>query len=666
MHPQPQPSHNSRAVALARLAFAASLLVLVAAIALALGGRAQAVAADDGPAGADDAAASAETSPGKANGSAKQRPSFVVIQTDDQTLDQLYAAIEPTPGLVVQAMPYTLSEVAEKGVTFDRYYVSYPLCCPSRVSLLTGRYAHNHNDRGNVPPNGGYTGFKARQAFSHNLATWLQGAGYRTIHVGKFLNGYGDEPFDTGTEVPPGWSAWHTVLSADTHHYYYGYTLNDNGQLDGPFGDSGSWETREYGKRDDFGCPTAPLDGQPCLYETDVFTRIADEELLGTSPEQPFYMQLDYTAPHGDFRRPAGPEPATRHYGTFAGAPYPHSREQGFNEGNVNDKPRFIREAPYLSLQEIHTYRTYYQKALESLRSIDEGVHSVIQTLGALHRLRNTYIIFTSDNGFFYGEHRLTGGKFLAYEPSTHLPLLIRGPGIKPGTHTGELAANIDIAPTVLELAGAKADKSIDGRSLTPYMKDPELRSRRPILFESFVQTNDVEENGGGPASAPEGVAAGTEGGGAQINERPPSALPKVPRSARRDRREVAGNGASASIVAPPKDYEGIRLGPYKYIEWPDGEKELYDITKDPYELNNIVRDKNYDPIRAFLHDQLRRLEDCSGRTCSEVTPPLPLTRDQQLKIKRQHEKEQREREREQKIREEAQKQHGQGAKPGK
>ena len=126
-------------------------------------------------------------------------------------------------------MPNTLNLIAANGVTFNRYYVSYPLCCPSRVSLLTGRYAHNHNVRGNVPPNGGYTGFATRQAFTHNLATWLQGAGYRTIHVGKFLNGYGDEPFDDGKTVPPGWSAWHTVLNADTDHYYYGYTLNDNG-----------------------------------------------------------------------------------------------------------------------------------------------------------------------------------------------------------------------------------------------------------------------------------------------------------------------------------------------------------------------------------------------------------------------------------------------------
>jgi arylsulfatase A-like enzyme len=599
----PNPS-SSPARTRARLAIAAALLALLAGLVFA------------GAQGAGSA--------GAAQQAAVQKPSFVVIQTDDETLDQLYAALN-VGGVNVQAMPYTLSLIAARGITFNRYYVPYPLCCPSRVSLLTGRYAHNHNVRGNVPPNGGFTGFKGRQAYSHNLAPWLQAAGYRTIHIGKFLNGYGDEPFDEGKDVPPGWTAWHSVLRADTNHYFYGYTLNDNGILDGPFGDSGSWDTREYGERDDFGCPTAPLNGKPCFYETDVFNRIAYEELTATSPEQPFYLQLDYTAPHGDFRRPAGPEPATRHYNTFAGAPYPHSRAQGFNEGSVNDKPRFIREAPYLSFNDIHTYRVYYQKALESLRSVDEGVKLVVDTLGGLSRLRNTYIIFTSDNGFFYGEHRLTGGKFLAYEPSTHLPLLIRGPGIKAGTSTGELAANIDLAPTILELAGATADKSIDGRSLVPYMKDPALRSRRPILFESFVETADVEANG-------EPTAQRT------VKEVQPRA-------------STGKNGASASIVAPPKDYEGIRLGPYKYIEWPDGEKELYDITKDPYELNNVVRVRNLSPIRAFLHAQLIRLEACVGKTCQEVAPKFPLTRNEQRKVDKQKREEERriEKEREEK-----------------
>jgi arylsulfatase A-like enzyme len=616
------PTTPSRALKAARLAFAAGVLALLAALVFAAGHGAEATPA---------AAASAKSR------AAKPRPNFVVIQTDDQTLDQLYAGFRPGGGAEIKAMPNTLALIADKGVTFNRYYVSYSLCCPSRVTLLTGQYAHNHNVRGNVPPEGGYPGFAKRAAFTHNIATWLQGAGYRTIHIGKFLNGYGDEPFDDGKTVPPGWSAWHSVLRSDTEHYYYGYTLNDNGSIDGPFGDSGSWETREYGARDDFGCPDAPLNGLPCYYETDVFNRIAEEELRGTPPTKPFYMQVDYTAPHGDFRHPAGPEPATRDYNSFAGAPFPHNAKQGFNEANVNDKPSFIRQAPFLTAADIHTYRLYYQKALESLRSVDEGVRKIVDTLGALHRLRNTYIIFTSDNGFFYGEHRLTGGKFLAYEPSTHLPFLMRGPGIKAGSETGELAANIDIAPTVLELAGVKPDRSVDGRSLYPYAHDTELRSDRPILFESFVESNDVEENGGGPPQAPARVAAGSAGGGPSINHRTAKNLPRH------------RSGANASIVAPPKNYYGIRLGPYKYIEWPNGEKELYDLEKDPYELNNRARNPNFFPVRGFLHEELLRLETCAGRTCREAAGKMPLTRDEQRKVKREREKKRRERERREK-----------------
>jgi N-acetylglucosamine-6-sulfatase len=583
---------QNRHCARARLPIAAGLLCLLCA---AVAGLAWARPA---------AAEIAPPEPGEAP------PSFVVIQTDDQTLDGLYATFQAFPGAAqTRAMPNTLDLIGKRGMTFNRYYVPYPLCCPSRTSLLTGRYSHSNGVKGNNQPNGGYTGFSFRAAAQHNIATWLRGAGYRTIHAGKFLNGYGDPPYDDGTSVPPGWDAWYGIVNADTHHYFYGYTLNVNGELVGPFGDSGSWETREYGVRDDFTCPAEPING-PCNQVDDKMSEIARGEMLATPPNQPFYVQIDYAGPHGDFRRPAGPEPAPRHYDWFKGARHPHSRAEGFDEGNVSDKPRFIRDAPHLTPIEKRIYRVYYQKQLDSLRTIDDGVKVILDTLGQMRRLRDTYVIFTSDNGFFFGEHRLLGGKFLAYEPATHMPFLIRGPGIKPGSKTGELAANIDVAPTLLELAGVKADKSIDGRSLVPYLEDEGLRSRRPILFESFVETNDVEANGA-----------------------------------------LRGNSgkAKASLLAPPKDYAGIRLGPYKYIAWPTGEKELYDINKDPNELNSLHRDPNFFPIRNFLHRQMKRLTECVGRECRETTPPLPVTRRefQRLRAKKRREQRQRERERE-------------------
>ncbi|HEX5763823.1 MAG TPA: sulfatase [Solirubrobacterales bacterium] len=567
---------------------------------------------------------------------AGQAPNFVVIQTDDQTLDSLYATFETFPGAgETRAMPNTLDLIAGKGMTFNRYYVPYPLCCPSRVSLLTGRYAHSHNVKGNVQPNGGFLGFSFRGAVQNNLAVWLQSAGYRTIHVGKFLNGYGDEPYSTGLEVPPGWNAWYSIPESDTTHYYYGYRLNVNGQMMGPFGDPGSWEPREYTVRDDFGCPSAPANEQPCFYVTDKLTEIASNEMFATPAEQPFFALVDYTAPHGDFRRPAGPEPAPRHYDWFRGKRVPHDRSEGFDEGNVTDKPRFIRDAPHLTPNEKRTYRVYWQKQLESLRAVDDGVKRIVDTLGAMGRLGNTYVVFLSDNGFFFGEHRLLGGKFLAYEPATHMPLLIRGPGIKPDSATGELVGNIDIAPTLVELAGAEATKSVDGRSLVPYMEDPELRSRRPILFESFVETSDVESNGEIPEEGAEAAGASGSASGARASA-------------------SSGAKATASLLAPPKDYAGIRLGPYKYIAWPTGEKELYNINRDPHELNSLHKVPNFFPIRNFLHRQMKRLLDCTGRVCSEVTPKLPLTKIefQRLQAQKQREVREREREREQSRRE--------------
>lgn len=567
---------------------------------------------------------------------AGQPPNFVVIQTDDQTIDSLYETFETFPGAgETRVMPNTLDLIGKKGMTFNRYYVPYPLCCPSRVSLLTGRYAHSHNVKGNVQPNGGFLGFTFRGAMQNNLATWLQAAGYRTIHVGKFLNGYGDEPYSTGTEVPPGWNAWYSIPKSDTTHYYYGWSVNANGQILGPFGDEGSWETREFEVRDDFGCPSAPANGQPCFYITDRLTEIASNEMFATPPEQPLFLQLDYTAPHGDFRKPAGPEPAPRHYDWFRGKRLPHDRSEGFDEGTVTDKPSFIREAPHLTPNEKRTYRIYYEKQLESLRAVDDGVKRIVETLGAMGRLGNTYVLFLSDNGFFFGEHRLLGGKFLAYEPATHMPFLIRGPGIRPDSSTGELVANVDIAPTILQLAGAEATKSIDGRSLVPYMEDPELRSRRPILFESFVETSDVEAQGAIPT---EGTTTATT---------VPTASASGASKASASGAKAGGPKATASLLAPPKDYAGIRLGPYKYIAWPTGEKELYNINRDPHELNSLHKVPNFFPIRNFLHRQMKRLLDCTGSVCREVTPKLPLTKIEFERLRAQKQQELRERERE-------------------
>jgi arylsulfatase A-like enzyme len=339
---------NIRPSSRARSRIAAAWLVLLCALALIV---------------AEAGAVEAEEPPLNPN---SEPPSFVVIQTDDQTLDGLYAAVSTYPGAPkTRVMPNTLDLIGKRGMTFNRYYVPYPLCCPSRVSLLTGRYAHNSGVKGNIQPNGGYFGFSFRAAATHNIATWLQGAGYRTIHVGKFLNGYGDEPYDNGTAVPPGWSAWHTVLKADTHHYFYGYTLNNNGVLSAPYGESGTWEPREYGIRDEYSCPFAPTNWTALLLRDrspDRSWRL--REIAENAGRTAFYLQLDYTqrrtatyaARRGPSRRPAT---TTGSRGPLL-PPRPAPKA---SRGQRQDKAALHRNGPHLSLNDKHTYRVYLAEA---------------------------------------------------------------------------------------------------------------------------------------------------------------------------------------------------------------------------------------------------------------------------------------------------------------
>ena len=410
--------------------------------------------------------------------------------------------------------------------------------------------------------------------------------------------------------MPPGWSAWHTVLNADTNHYFYGYTINNNGTIDGPFGDSGSWDTREYGVRDDIGCPFAPTNGLPCYYETDILDRTSRRgEMLDTPAEQPFYLQLDYTAPHGDFRRPAGPEPAPRHYDWFKGAPLPHDRRKGFDEGNVTDKPRFIREAAHLTLNDMHTYRVYWQKQLESLRSIDDGVKLIIDTLGAAappaQHLRHLHL-----------RQRL----LLRRAPADRrqVPRLRAGhPPALPDPRAGDQARhlepassprNIDIAPTVLELAGVEATRASTAARWSPSCTTP---SCAPAGRSSSSPSSK-------PATSKRRAAIAEPGD----QSRPPAARAGATPAAR------PGDGATASLLAPPKDYEGIRLGPYKYIAWPDGEKELYDIEQGPLRAQQhrqasptTSRSATSSTANCSTARGLRRAH------CREAAPKFPLTR---------------------------------------
>jgi N-acetylglucosamine-6-sulfatase len=500
------------------------------------------------------------------------RPNFVVIQTDDLTRAEIYSTYtDPVTLQPAVVMPNLLGQIAGPGITFNRYYVSNPLCCPSRTSLLTGRYSHNTSVLTNFFPSGGYYKFDK----GNNLAVWLRGAGYRTSHVGKFMNQYGD---NDPTEVPGGWNDWHTVIG--DARLFYGYQINDNGTVSDPHGEYDP-VTPSYPDKDPLGCPDDPPPFQQCNYLTDVVTQDALDAINAFGPSQPYYVQVDYTTPHGDIVPPGGPEPAPRHIGSLAGVTAP--RVPGFNEADMSDKPAFVRANPRLGFGKIDAIDRRYENRLEALRAVDEGIAKIVNRLAGGGELANTYIIFTSDNGFFQGEHRFDSAKFLPYEPSNRMPLLIRGPDIPPASRSKELAANVDIAPTILALSGARATTTIDGRSLVRFAEDPSQRTRRPILLEGFTGQGEL-----GTATR-----------------------------------------ATASIAASPRDYEGIRIGRYKYIEYRSGAKELYDLVRDPYELHSKHRDPRYRPAKLWLATRLARLQACRARTCkkpllAKIPKPLP------------------------------------------
>lgn len=555
------------------------------------------------------------------------QPSFVLIQTDDQTLADLYAEMRDGFGTRAPAMPATLNRIARRGMTFDRYYATYPLCCPSRATLLTGQYSHTNRVIGNVAPDGGWQGYRRSRAYQHNLAAWLMSAGYRTIHIGKFLNQYGSDERPE-TEVPPGWEVWMTDATDNSARHFYGYMSNINGTVYGPFGNV---QYGQFAAVDPPGCLHGPATNAHCNHKTDWITRNAVDQIERSARDgRPFYLQLDYNAPHGDHQPPIGPEPTVRNYGRADGTPIP--RTPAFNERDVSDKPSFIRDnAPPLTGRELRRIRIEYRKTLESLRDVDDGVRRIIGALNRVGKLKNTYVIFISDNGFFRGEHRLERAKFLPYEPAVHMPLLIRGPGVPRGTTSGELAANIDLAPTITELARAQPTMPMDGRSLEPFLRDPDLRTRRPILLESFAKATDVADAPGvGDGEPLDPYAEPTAGASGAGTSTPPQA-------------GVSGKGtvpdgvfvgpvrpgrrgdAATSISAPVENYGGVRLGRYKYVEYETGDIELYDLERDPHELNNKAGFPNYRYVQGFLAYQLRRLVDCQAKECRFTTGIIPL-----------------------------------------
>ncbi|MGH3752017.1 MAG: sulfatase family protein [Pseudonocardiaceae bacterium] len=350
------------------------------------------------------------------------RPNIVYLLADDLDVGSVWA------------MPNLRRLLIDQGTSFNNFFASYPLCCPSRATVLRGQYAHNHGVLGNVPPRGGFRVFHERGHENSTVATWLQAAGYRTALMGKYLNLYPDGVEDS--YVPPGWDEW----QASTERGFNGfdYVLHANGMV------------TSYGQ-------------QPQDYLTDVLSRRAND-FVRASAREPFFLYLAPQAPHW----PATPAP--RHVSMFADATAP--RPGSFNEPDVSDKPSWIRDLPPLTIEQQATVDAVYRKRLASLQAIDEMIASLIDTLTGTGQLANTYFVFNSDNGFTFGTHRAGVGKNTAYDEDIRVPLIVRGPSVPAGRTREQLTGNIDLAPTFAELAGVPAPDFIDGRSLVPLLRE--------------------------------------------------------------------------------------------------------------------------------------------------------------------------------------------------
>jgi N-acetylglucosamine-6-sulfatase len=370
----------------------------------------------------------------------QKRPNVIVIDTDDMNASDLFV------------MRNTLSLLAAHGTSFRNSYVSYPLCCPSRATFLTGQYAHNH-------------GVLTDQRFgdldsSNTLAVWLRRAKYRTAMVGKYLNGYGVPPFSP-REVPKGWTQWY-ALTGGTEQHRYGFKLNENGKV------------QHYGRK-----PSNYID-----YILD--SKVNAVLKQWTISPKPFFIYYNPNNPHGESGTPfwstRDPEPAPQYLGTFGDITAPHP--PNFNEANVSDKPQAIRDVPRLSDAQLADIDRRYRGRLESLLSVDDEVKRIFGLVRKYGDKRKTFFVFTSDNGLELGAHRIEFKNFL-YEEGERVPLIIRGPGFPVGQTRDQLVANIDLAPTITSLTGTPAARVMDGIPLLPLAKNPSEGANRDILFES-------------------------------------------------------------------------------------------------------------------------------------------------------------------------------------
>lgn len=498
----------------------------------------------------------------------RDRPNVLVLMTDDMRADDL------------QFMPNARELIGARGVEFANALAPHPLCCPSRASFLTGLYSHHHEVWSHVEP----FGFAALDD-RRTLPAWLREVGYRTLFLGKYLNGYGVQQLRDGSPslryVPPGWTDWRASVDAvespeekggpleGSTYRYFDTTLNVDGHLE-------------------------PHEG---AYQTHVYSRTTQEMLRREARQAaPFFAYVSFTAPHtgtpfedddtepirsADGRRQKLLSPARPDYvhGRFDEeiVRIPGGRDR---PDRVEDKPLHVRmRAPLSPVEEDALLENYRQRA-EALSIVDDEIGNVLAVLERTGELDNTYVLLTSDNGFYLGEHHRRQGKTIPYEPAVRVPLLMRGPGIPAGELRTDPFLTVDMVPTLLEAAGGTAPPGLDGVSLLDVARSGDRGWDRGVLLDT------------GPIA--------------------------VPRRALRVTDPVRVNGR----VRETRVSVGVRTARWTYLEHATGERELYDLRRDPFQWVNLVDRPRYAGWVRLLAAELDRLRDCAGQQCAAPVAP--------------------------------------------
>lgn len=418
-------------------------------------------------------------------------PEAVAQDTADPRPNVIVVLSDDQHPATLERMPYLNSR--PDWLQFENAITNLPLCCPARASLLTGLNAHHHGiERNEDAPE-----FDRRRT----VADWLQAAGYETAYFGKYLNAFpwGKPP----GYIPNGWDHW---VAFSGKQGYESFQANDNG--------------------------TVTYYPGTAVHADDLFAGEAIEYV--SSAEGPYFAFVSFFGPHEPWSAPA------RH--AYAEVePYPS--RPSLNEKNVRDKPLWVRRLPLVDAVQMEADLAGQER---SLLAVDDAIRGIFAALEANGQLDNTIVIYSTDNGFSLGEHRHFG-KSCAYEECVNVPLLIRGPGIGPGS-TGAPVSNIDLAPTIADYAEAAALDPVDGHTLRPLLEGERKNIRSGVLI-----------------TRPDGARA--------------------------------------------TRFWGIRTKSFKYVEYRDqADNELYDLRVDPHELRSVAGKRAYVGRERRLARRLKAL----------------------------------------------------------